>query len=408
MQNSFYEIPRPCFVYLLLLDMDDEEPYYYVGKSFSGSISKVYSRHLHGGFATTKDIFTCDARPNLYILQDRPLTGADAYRFVVAYHRVFEEQKLGESLNHDGTMWQAKCMKPETEKIYREISQEPLPELLHRSYVARAIDADHNRIEKEKQERKRTVQLNVGVTADDKALFDTYCKQLGVGRKEGFGTLLDAACNKSGSHYESIITSKEKKIERLAQKIKRLEQKLDLATGKALPKRELWASEVFPLMLDGVKQYLQLLCPPRDVIQPIKSRSYNGYFRSLLPGEEPIYPEKDGFYWIRLEAILWGNHKSCFCVGTCIDGNRYKFRYYSKSWFLGIPPRGSGYEEQDSYWLLGCKKAADGAMDLVAAFPLPCTRIDDSAKKRKTDIQAETLQKPSLASRVADIEQRRD
>lgn len=404
MKNSFYGDPHPCCIYLLLLDMNDEEPYYYVGKSFSCSVSKVYSRHLHGGFASTKDIFSVDSRPNLYILQDRLLTGADAYRFIVAYHRFFEEQKLGESLNYDGTMWQAEFMKPETEKIYREISQESLPELLRRTYVARAVDADRNRDAKEHQENKWVVQLNVGITADDKALFDTYCKQLGLGHKEGFGALLDAACNKTDSHYESIISSKAKKIEKLEQEIKRLEQKLALATGEALPKREVWASEVFPLMLDGVKQYLQLLFPQRDVIQPVKSKSYKGFTRSRLPDEECIYPEKEGFHLIRLEAVLWGNHKSCFYAGTCLDGKHYKFRYYSKAWFLGVPPRGSGYEEQDSLWLLGCKRAADGAMDLIAAFPLPSARIIDSTPK---SIQSEKMQKPTLAEKLASIEERR-
>lgn len=405
MQNSFYEVPRPCFVYLLLLDMDDEEPYYYVGKSFSASISKVYSRHLHAGFVTTRNIFSCDARPKLYILQDHMLTGEDAYRYVVAYTRYFEERKLGESLNYDGTMWQAEFMKPETEKIYQQISQESLEELLHRTYVVRVIDADRKRTMMAEFEEKRIVQFNIGINESDKVLFDTYCKQLGISRREAFGILLDAITNKKGSHYESIINGKDKKIERKEQEIKRLQHKLALATGEALPKRELWASAMVPFMLDGIKQYLQLLFPQREIIQPVKSRPYKGFTKALLPDEEYIYPEEEGFYLIRMEAVLWGNHKSCFYVGDCLDGKYYKFRYYSKEWFIGIPPRGSGYEEQYSLWLLGCKRAADGAMDLIAAFPLPNARLYDPTQKDKGNTQSEKTKKPSLADRLANIEQ---
>lgn len=404
MQNSFYEVPRPCFVYLMLLDMDEEEPFFYVGKTFSISMSKIFSRHIHAGFATTKNIFSCSARPNLYILQDHPLTGADAYRYVVAYTRYFEEQKLGECLNYDGTMWQAEFINIETTKIYQEIAREPLDELLRRTYVVRAIDADRKRAVIAESEEKRIVQFNIGINQSDKVLFDAYCKKLGISRREAFGVLLDAVTNKTGTHYESIISGKDKKIERKEQEIKKLQHKLALTTGEALPKRELWASTMVPFLLDGIKQYLQLLFPQRDVIQPVKSRPYKGFTRALLPNEEYVYPEKEGFYLIRLEAVLWGNHKSCFYMGTCSDGNRYKFRYYSKDWFMGIPPRGSGYEEQDSLWLVGCKRSADGAMDMSAAFPLPNARLYDPTQKDKGNTQSEKMKKPSLADRLVNIE----
>lgn len=405
MKKSFYEVRRPCFVYLLLSDTGDEEPEYYVGHTFSAAISKIYSKHIHSGYVTTKDSFSVDSRPNLYVLQDRLLTGAESYRYVVAYTRYFEEKKLGMCVNYDRTTWQAEFMRPETEKIYREISQEPLEELLRRSYVVRAIDADRER-KIPKKEEQRIVQLNIGIHETEKEVFDTYCKQLGVNRREAFGILLDMATQKTNSHYEKVIKSKEAKIEKQAQEIKTMQQKLALATGQALPKRELWASAMVPFMLDGIKQYLQLLFPQRDVTQPIKSRPYKGFIRELAPDEEYIYPEKEGFYLVRLEAVLWGSNKSCFYAGTCLDGSRYKFRYYSKEWFLGIPPRGSGYEEQGGFWLVGCKGTADGAMSLTAAMPLPNLRADNSCEKGKECSEPERPRKPSLADKLADIARR--
>ena len=403
MQDSFYNIPRPCFVYLLVLDIDDEEPFYYVGKSFASSMSKVYSRHIHSGFAATRNIFSVDAQPKLYILQDRPLTGDESYRYVVAYTRFFAENTLGESLNYEGTEWQSKFMKPETLKIYEEISREALVELLRRAYVPRAIDADRKRAEVEEQGNKRTTQLNVSIRQEDKVLFDLFCRRMGVNRRDAFGLLLEVSTSKTAEHYGEILGKKEREIERKSQEIKKLEQKLDLATGKALPQKELWASAMYPFMIEGVNTYLAMLFPEREVIEPILSRSYKGFARQQLPDEEYVYPEKEGFYLLRLQAILWGNHKSCFYAGVDMDGHHYRMRYYDKDWFLGIPPRGSGYEEQNSWWLCGVKMAADGAMELIAALPLPYTKACSSVQMDNQKDQLGQKRKQSLDDRIADI-----
>lgn len=408
MQDSFYNIPRACYVYLLLLDDEtDNESYYYVGRSFGASISKVYSRHINGGIATTKDIFNVTERPKLYILQDRPLTGEDAYRYIVAYSSYFSENKLGSSLNYDGTEWQSKHLKPETEKIYQEISRETLPDLLKRTYVMRPVDADRKREElMAEQEKKRIVQMNVSVYEDDKAVFDAYCKKTGVSRRDALGMLLETAATKTTEKYEQAIIKKERKIESQSLEIKKLEHKLALATGKELPKKELWASRMYPFMLDGIKRYIRLLFPPKEAaVHPIQSRPYKGFTKPLLPNEEYLYPETEGFYLIRLQAVLWGKNKSCFYVGIDSMGRRYRMRYYDKEWFLGIPPRGSGYDEQDSIWLCGVVKAADGAMDLVAAMPLPHIKRDLPIPKDGED-RAVDQKKPALADRIADVESR--
>lgn len=408
MQGSFYNIPRPCFIYLLVLDDEaDDESYYYVGRSFGTSISKVYSRHINGGIAATKGIFTATEQPKLYILQDRPLTGEDAYRNLVAYTRYFAENKLGSSLNYEGTEWQSKYLKPETEKIYQEIAKEPLADLLQRTYVMRPIDADRKREDLlAEQEKKRIVQLNVSVYEDDKALFDAYCKKTGVSRRDALGMLLESATAKTTEKYEQAIIKKEKKIEAQTQEIKKLQHKLALATGKELPKKELWTSRMYPFMLEGINRYISLLFQKKEAAaHPIQSRPYKGFTKPLLPHEEYYYPEKEGFYLMQMQAVLWGKNKSCFYVGIDSKGRRYRMRYYDKDWFIGIPPRGSGYDEQDSIWLCGVVKAADGAMDLVAAMPLPHIKRDLPIPKDGED-RAVDQKKPALADRIADVESR--
>ncbi len=401
MKKSFYTTLRPCYIYLLVLDPDDEEPYFFVGKSFSNAISKVVSRHINGGYALTKNVFSREERPKLYVLQDLCITGAEAYRYVVAYTKYFMTNQLGECLNYDGTMWQAEGLKQDTEIIYQAISQEPLEDLLNRTYVTRAVDADRKNTSEMMQGVKRIVQLNIAVSEADKDLFRTYCRHLGIGQREAFGLLLDHVTNDKTGRYENVIRNKEAIINKQAQEIGKLEHKLAIANGEALPKKELWASAMVPFMIVGIKQYVQLLFPPRETVNPIKSRPYKGFMKNIPLNEEYDYPEKEGFYIIKLQAVLWGNNKSCFYVGVSLDGKHYRFRYYARDWFMGIPPRGSGYEESDSLWLMGCKKAIDGAMDLVASLPLLMVQPNKSKDKELTE--TECLRKPSLADRITDV-----
>ena len=44
MKTDFYNTPRRYYVYLLLQDTEDEEPYYFVGKTCSQAISKEQFR----------------------------------------------------------------------------------------------------------------------------------------------------------------------------------------------------------------------------------------------------------------------------------------------------------------------------------------------------------------------------
>jgi len=272
----------------------------------------------------------------------------------------------------------------------------------------RPVDADRKREESlAEQEKKRIVQLNVSVYEDEKALFDAYCKKIGSSRRDAFGMLLESATTKTTEKYEQAIVKKEKKNEVLTQKIEKLEHKLALATGKELPKKELWASRMYPVMLDGIKRYIRLLFPPKEAAaHPIQSRPYKGFSKPLLPHEEFVYPETEGFYLMQLQAVLWGKNRSCFYVGIDSKGRRYRMRYYDKDWFVGISPRGSGYDEQDSIWLCGVVKAADGAMDLVAAMPLPHIKRNLPAPKDGKDRPADQQKKPALVDRIADIEGR--
>ena len=402
MKKSFYERQRPCYIYLLVLDVEDEEPYYFVGKSFAFAISKVYSRHIHGGYATTKNIFSKTEKPRLYVLKNCNMTEAEAYRHIVAYVKYFEEHNLGECLNHDGTTWQTGNLMQDTERIYNEITRESLEDLLQHSYVSRAVDADRKKTSDTKLISMPAVQLNIAVDQHDKGVFQAYCKHFGLSQREAFSMLLNKDNSGTTENYERVIEAKNKKIINLEKEIVQLQRKLALASGDVLPRKELWAREMFPFLLAGVNQYIQIQLPRKEAMHPIKSRPY----KSMLQNgdqEEYSFPEKEGFYLIKLQTILWGNNKSCFYAGVGVDGNRYRFRYYKKDWFAGIVPRGSGYEEYQSLWLVGCKQSTDGAMDIVAAFPVLVQKQHDSIDGTAC---VAAYHKIALADKLAEIERR--
>lgn len=397
MRSSFYETKKRCFIYLLLLDaVTDEDPYFFVGKTFSNAISKTYSKHIHRGYATTKNVFTPETRPKLYILQDILLTEAEAYRYIIGYTRFFLQNKLGECLNYEGTVWQSEYMKPETEIIYQAISKESVEELLRRTYVVRPIDADRRRDTGETQGAKNSVQLNVTVYDTDRQAFDAYCKQLGTSRREGFGVLLNSVKKADSAYWEGLLKKKDKQLEKQQKEMQKMEKKLALAEGRTLPQKELWASAFVPFIREGINQYMRLLFPKRIANMPIKSRSYKSFTRTIPLDSTYQYPEFEGFYLVKLHAITWGKNHSCFYMGIGDDGVHYKFRYFAKDYFCGLVPYGSGYDEENSWWLLGCRKANDGAMELAAAFPMAAMNVATPKHQENT--------KPSLREQIAFVE----
>ena len=201
------------------------------------------------------------------------------------------------------------------------------------------------------------------------------------------------------AHWEDLLKKKDNQLEKQQAEMQKLKKELALAEGKALPQKELWASAFVPFIRAGINQYIHLLFPKRIANMPIKSKSYKSFTRTVSLDDTYQYPETEGFYLVKLQAITWGRNRSCFYMGVGNDGMNCKFRYFAKDYFCGLPPYGSGYDEENSWWLLGCRKAHDGAMELVAAFPIAIT---NAASHRFEDNL-----KPSLREQISIAEKRK-
>ena len=99
------------------------------------------------------------------------------------------------------------------------------------------------------------------------------------------------------------------------------------------------------------------------------------------------------------EASLWGRNRSRFNVGRGENGELIKLRYYSKPWYTGVLiwnyPNGTR-------WMAGCRKAADGAMELTAAFPMP--QVPEETVEENTPAQSE--RRPSLDDLIRTAEKK--
>ena len=76
-----------------------------------------------------------------------------------------------------------------------------------------------------------------------------------------------------------------------------------------------------------------------------------------------------------------------FVMGKTLEGECIKFRFYPKKEFVGVQVRQSYYALLDSKWLLAGRKAPDGAIDLLAAFPLLNSTGSVNAEKLSLDEQ---------------------
>jgi len=147
-------------------------------------------------------------------------------------------------------------------------------------------------------------------------------------------------------------------------------QKVQLARWTDLGKSqgELEKEKQLHFLREGLTQYLNLLFPDEKERSALPESSYRKFMKKCPQKERPRYPEADGFLILRLEALLWGSslRRAAFLIGIGDDG----IRCYPKADHTGLFPRRSSYAFPGAYWYVGYQKSTDGALDLMAAFPL--------------------------------------
>ena len=351
--SKYHAEIRRFRIFALILEED-----FFIGKTASLRISAVYSRHRCGHVAATRDIMDQEKPPALYILEDLNCTGAEAYRHILAWICRFEEEGYC-TINHTGTAISSEHLYPHTEEILNRLLRESMGEILARSFVSKPSDADLRPPRKPAflPHPEKQVQMNLRMSEKDKKNFDRFCKKHHLKSREALGLLLDQITGED-THRQMLLSEQAL----LRQEKDSLKKQLAICQGKVLSPREQKTTDFVHFLKIGCAEYLQHLFPEeQDQIQVLPYKRFQMQNRGRYE-----YPESEGFLLLTVQAVFWGRNKARFVIGQGPDGEFRKLRYYSKPLYAGALiweyPAGTR-------WLVGCRKATDGAMEIAAAFP---------------------------------------
>ena len=370
MNSRHPEEARDYRIYAMLLRA--EETYFFIGKTSAKRISAVFSRHRTGCVKVTEGYFDQAEAPELYLLEELPMTRREAYRHVVAWCSLFYRAGYV-GINHTGTLAQAMDLLPATKAIADTLSTEPLDQILERTWLPHPANADRVSDRPAAVPKTESVQMNIRLQKQDKARFDAFCHSTSLNQREGFTLLLDRTMQSAEfPHLRNLLLERDRKINALEQENEQQKAQLAYWTEFRKSPGELAKEKQMQFFQDGLKQYLQLLFPNEKGRSVLPETSYRKYTKRCPLKERPQYPEADGFLVLRLEALLWGRsrRRAAFLIGTGVDGIRYQLRCYPKADHIGLFPRSTSYAFPGAYWYAGCQRSTDGAMDLIAAFPL--------------------------------------
>lgn len=368
MRDSYYTHVQTITIYAIVNRV--EGPFAYIGKTTSPRISAVYSRHRTGNVSATEGYLDLEEEiPELYVLERLSTTGAEGYRHVLAWLRYFLAEGYY-AITHEATEAQARSLYPETEDIYRKIAAEPLETILERTYVAKPSDANLPPEPPPRQPfephdpAEKSIQMNVRMYPKDKARFDILCRERGFNQRQGFSWLLEQAGGEAGGIYRE----KQNEIDKLKRENQKLRDKLAAQNSNAPSAGEAYLAFLLP----GLKQFFDWLRPPELPDNPLPRMPYRKFLRSLPSGVRYVYPDAEGFYQLVPEAVVWGAppRKACFVMSRGENGERYRLRTYPRDHYAGYSFRDKLPVGQGVPWLIGVRRAKDGAMEIAAAFPL--------------------------------------
>ena len=365
----------------------------FVGKTTSPRISAVYSRHRCGTVAATRGILDQGERPALHILEQLECTGADAYRHVLAWIHLFEQAGFC-SINHVATAVSSDLLYPPTEMILKALPQEPAQQILARTHVQKPSEANIRTSRKLVflPEPEKQVQMNLRMTAKDKKTFDRFCRKHRLKSREALGLLLDQITGED-THLKQLLS-----VQRdLREENNKLKDRLAVLSGKGPPVQEKRGEAYLCFLQPGLEAYIQRLCLNREE-DPLPAVPYKRFRKQTNIRYE--YPQEEGFLLLTAEVSLWGRNRSRFVLGRGENGDYLKLRYYPKPLVAGVPiwdyPSGT-------QWLIGCRRASDGAMEIAAAFPLPPV----PEKRAEENTPTESERRISLDDQIRTAEKKR-
>ena len=349
----------------------------YVGKTAGKRVSAVYSAHVCGEHLTTKADFAKPApAPELHILHRSEMLPFTAYKYVLAYIRCFLDAGY-EMLNAPRSIERAKELKEDTKKIFAEITPKSVPSLLESTCVKKVAEADIRSEEvcQEAEKEKADCQITIRLTQKEKTYFQKLGNELNFNQHQTLLYLFDKCEQKDpvfidlegDSYLRALFNAYREEIQKLNKANETLHDKLVVSRNDK--NKEIAAlNEYLANIKTSVNAYFDLM----GNAAPIPLEIEYGLYRETTEAEKYKYPQTAGVHLIRPQMVLRGKgrYSAMFIMCYGENGEPLKFRYFPKKNYIGVPIPDSQFSMRGSKWLVGCRKANDGSMELYASFPL--------------------------------------
>ena len=239
---------------------------------------------------------------------------------------------------------------------------------------------------------RASCQLCLRITPGEKEAFRNFCRARNLRQTDALARLLNTSSENTAPDIRRLSELLEASE---AQCAKLTEENDRLRDGKTVPRSERienHAREIFNFAQQAVRTFVKHTYTREKYTNlPIKEFRYEEFKRRIPQSERYQYPLEEGCYVVKLLALVWGKTRNpmYFVMGQTLEGECLKFRFYQKKEFVGVQVRQSYYALLDSQWLLAGRKAPDGAVDLMAAFPLLYPL--DNKKKEKQSLDEQIL-----------------
>ena len=394
MKKKFYLEEKAYKIYALYDDIAERRAY--IGKTVNVRMSSVFSWHRCGHNKYTQELFEIDfLDPNMVVLEDLTCTGAVAYRHVLSWVRYFEDNGF-EMLNPGGTLAQAEQMQEETLKIYEQIADIPFEEHLHGTWQKKSTAP--KRMPKKIEKEKASTQLCLRLSPTDKAEFQRYCRRTNLRQTDAFAKLLHTSGENAAPdirRLSDLLDESETRCTQLAEENEKLRSGLVVPRSERIENN---ARERFNFAQKAIQAFVKITyIKDRYTDLPIREFRYDDFKHRFPNAAKYQYPSDEGTHIIYLQALVWGKSRNpvYFLMCKTPEGEYLKFRFYPKKEFIGEQVRHSFYALLDSPWLFAGRLASDGAVDLVAAFPLlnPASRLQEENLSLDAQISGTESQK---------------
>ena len=350
----------------------------YIGVSGSTQAGVNISNHLHGKCKGTCGHFSADApdRPGIHLLT-RSESDHPAQAILAAYSQFFQEHGyhiLNKVPKHYDQV--------DAATILSNLNSESAEALLQRTQVERAsaLNPGYQKPEPLAKPADTSTALTIRLSESEHKRFADWAAKRNVTQRDALMMLITLSENgdefldwHACRYIGNLLSELRQQCDNLKKENKALRSALWKAENLSGAKTDRLMERARNTQA-GVMTFFDLFESNCPTPLALESLPYADYKRIFSGKDRYTYPSEPGFRIFTVHAIVKPKHPSkspfFFIIGSDPEGNRLKYRVYSKYYFTGISFKNSQFAYRHSSWVVGCEQASDGAMDAILAFPL--------------------------------------